>query len=57
VERVVLNALIKQAWALAAVIRAFGDSFCHRLEKKPIHLSFLQVRPPGHKKSVPAALF
>jgi hypothetical protein len=38
VERVVLNALIKQACGFAADIHAFGDSLCHRLQEKPIHL-------------------
>jgi hypothetical protein len=36
----------KQTCGFAADIRAFGDSLCHRLQEKPIHLSFLQVQPP-----------
>jgi hypothetical protein len=36
VECVVLNALAKTA-AAAPDIRAFGDSFFHRLGDKPIH--------------------
>jgi hypothetical protein len=47
----------KQACGFAADIRAFGDSFCHRLQEKPIHLKFVRVQPLEHKKSVPAVLF
>jgi len=37
VERVVLNPLTNNA-ALPPDICAFGESVCHRLQEKPIHL-------------------